>query len=66
LHFISAFRPETGQQTIENQRRALDEIASRASWEVVEVYPDEVNGTKGVGTAICSASFRDLGSSLSA
>jgi DNA invertase Pin-like site-specific DNA recombinase len=36
-----------GQQTIENQRRALNEIAERAGWEVVEVYSDEVSGTKG-------------------
>jgi hypothetical protein len=26
-----------GQQPIENRRRALDEIASRAGWEGVEV-----------------------------
>ena len=36
-----------GQQTIENQRRALDEIAQRACWEVVEIYADEISGTKG-------------------
>ena len=36
-----------GQQTIANQRRALDEIAERAGWEVVEVYSDEISGTKG-------------------
>jgi hypothetical protein len=36
-----------GQQTIENQRRALDEIAQRACWEVVESYADEISGTKG-------------------
>ena len=36
-----------GQQTIENQRRALDEIAERAGWEVVEVYSDEIGGAKG-------------------
>ena len=38
---------DNGQQTIENQRRALDEIAERAGWEVVEVYSDEISGTKG-------------------
>jgi DNA invertase Pin-like site-specific DNA recombinase len=38
---------DDGQQTIENQRRALDEIAERAGWEVVEVYADEISGTKG-------------------
>ena len=36
-----------GQQTIDNQRRALDENAERAGWEVVEVYSDEISGTKG-------------------
>ena len=36
-----------GQQTIENQRRALDEIAARAGWQVVEVCADEISGTKG-------------------
>ena len=36
-----------GQQTIENQRRALDEIAERAGWEVVELYADEISGAKG-------------------
>jgi DNA invertase Pin-like site-specific DNA recombinase len=36
-----------GQQTIENQRRALDEIAQRACWEVVEIYADEISGAKG-------------------
>jgi DNA invertase Pin-like site-specific DNA recombinase len=37
-----------GHQTIENQHRALDEIAERAGWQVVEVYADEgISGTKG-------------------
>ena len=36
-----------GQQTIENQRRALDEVGQRACWEVVEIYADESSGTKG-------------------
>ena len=36
-----------GQQTIENQRRALDEIAERAGWEVIEVYSDKISGTMG-------------------
>jgi DNA invertase Pin-like site-specific DNA recombinase len=36
-----------GQQTIENQRQALDEIAERAGWQVIEVYADEISGTKG-------------------
>ena len=46
MRFISGSRSATGQQTIENQRRALDEIAERAGWEVVEVYSDEISGTK--------------------
>jgi hypothetical protein len=29
------------QQTTETQRRALDEIAERAGWQVVEIYADE-------------------------
>jgi DNA invertase Pin-like site-specific DNA recombinase len=36
-----------GEQTIENQRRALDEIAERAGWQIVEIYADEISGTKG-------------------
>ena len=28
-----------GQQTIENQRQALDEIAKRAGWQVIEILP---------------------------
>jgi DNA invertase Pin-like site-specific DNA recombinase len=35
------------QQTTENQRRALDEVAERAGWQVVEIYADEISGTKG-------------------
>jgi DNA invertase Pin-like site-specific DNA recombinase len=35
------------QQTTENRRRALDEIAERAGWQVVEIYADEISGTKG-------------------
>ena len=42
-------RVSTGDgQTIENQRQALDEMAARAGWQVVEVYADEgISGTKG-------------------
>jgi len=36
-----------GQQTIENQRQALDEMAARANWQVTEIYADEISGTKG-------------------
>jgi DNA invertase Pin-like site-specific DNA recombinase len=35
------------QQTTENQRPALDEFAERAGWQVVEIYADEISGTKG-------------------
>jgi Resolvase, N terminal domain len=35
------------QQTTEHQRRALDEVAERAGWQVVEIYADEISGTKG-------------------
>jgi DNA invertase Pin-like site-specific DNA recombinase len=47
LRSISECRRGDGQQTIENQRWALDEIAQRACWEVVEIYADEISGTKG-------------------
>ena len=42
-------RVSTGDgQTIENQRQALEEMAARAGWQVVEVYADEgISGTKG-------------------
>jgi len=42
-------RVSTGDgQTIENQRQALEEMAARAGWQVVEVYADVgISGTKG-------------------
>ena len=42
-------RVSTGDgQTIENQRQALEAMAARAGWQVVEVYADEgISGTKG-------------------
>jgi DNA invertase Pin-like site-specific DNA recombinase len=41
-------RVSTGSQTVENQRRELQEVADRSGWEVVAVYQDEgVSGTKG-------------------
>jgi DNA invertase Pin-like site-specific DNA recombinase len=42
-------RVSTGDgQTVENQRQALDEVAERAGWRVVEIYADEgISGTKG-------------------
>jgi len=42
-------RVSTGDgQSIENQRQALEEMAARAGWQVVEVYADEgISGTKG-------------------
>lgn len=41
-------RVSTDDQTIENQRRDLDEVAKRLGWDVVAVFADEgVSGTKG-------------------
>ncbi|WP_135080526.1 recombinase family protein [Terasakiella sp. SH-1] len=41
-------RVSTDDQTIENQRRDLDEVAGRLGWEVVAVYADEgISGAKG-------------------
>jgi DNA invertase Pin-like site-specific DNA recombinase len=41
-------RVSTDEQTIENQRRDLDEVARRLGWNVVAVYADEgISGSKG-------------------
>jgi DNA invertase Pin-like site-specific DNA recombinase len=41
-------RVSTGEQTTENQRRELLEVARMARWEVVEVYEDAgISGSKG-------------------
>jgi DNA invertase Pin-like site-specific DNA recombinase len=41
-------RVSTHDQTTENQRRELAEVAERAGWEVVAVYSDEgISGAKG-------------------
>lgn len=41
-------RVSTDDQTIENQRRDLDEVARRLGWDVVRVYADEgISGSKG-------------------
>ena len=41
-------RVSTDGQTVENQTRELDEVASRHGWEVVEVFADEgISGAKG-------------------
>jgi DNA invertase Pin-like site-specific DNA recombinase len=38
----------TTGQTVENQRRELQEVADRSGWEVVAVYQDDgISGTKG-------------------
>jgi DNA invertase Pin-like site-specific DNA recombinase len=38
----------TGSQSVENQRRELQEVADRSGWEVVAIYQDEgVSGMKG-------------------
>ena len=41
-------RVSTDEQTTENQRQALVEVAGRRGWSVVEVYQDQgVSGAKG-------------------
>ena len=41
-------RVSTSGQTVENQRRELEQVAQRRGWSVVEVYQDEgISGTKG-------------------
>jgi hypothetical protein len=41
-------RVSTDDQTIQNQRRDLDEVAERLGWDVVAVYADEgISGSKG-------------------
>ncbi len=41
-------RVSTGGQTVENQRRELEEVASRHGWAVAAVFADEgVSGSKG-------------------
>ena len=41
-------RVSTTGQTVENQRRELQELADRSGWQVVAVYQDDgISGTKG-------------------
>ena len=41
-------RVSTSSQTVENQRRDLESVASNAEWEIVEIYKDEgISGAKG-------------------
>ena len=41
-------RVSTSGQTVENQRRELEQVAERRGWSVVEVYQDEgISGAKG-------------------
>src|SRR3954453_4964717 len=41
-------RVSTGEQTTENQRRELEEVAQRSGWEIVAVYEDAgVSGARG-------------------
>jgi DNA invertase Pin-like site-specific DNA recombinase len=41
-------RVSTGEQTTDNQRRELDEVAKRSGWQIVEVYEDAgISGAKG-------------------
>ena len=43
-------RVSTSGQTVENQRRELEQVARRRGWSVVEVYQDEgISGAKGRG-----------------
>jgi DNA invertase Pin-like site-specific DNA recombinase len=36
-----------GQQTTENQRLALEDVAKQRGWRIVAVYEDQVSGAKG-------------------
>src|SRR3954452_12063950 len=41
-------RVSTGEQTTDNQRRELEEVARRSGWEIVAVYEDAgISGAKG-------------------
>ena len=41
-------RVSTGEQTTDNQRRELEEVAARSGWDVVEVYEDAgISGANG-------------------
>jgi DNA invertase Pin-like site-specific DNA recombinase len=41
-------RVSTGEQTTENQRRELEEVAQRSGWEIVAVYEDAgISGARG-------------------
>ncbi len=41
-------RVSTGEQTTENQRRELEQVAKRSGWQVVEVYEDAgISGANG-------------------
>jgi len=41
-------RVSTGEQTTENQRRELEDVAQRSGWEIVAVYEDAgVSGARG-------------------
>jgi DNA invertase Pin-like site-specific DNA recombinase len=41
-------RVSTGEQTTENQRRELEQTATRAGWQIVEIYEDlGISGAKG-------------------
>src|SRR3954447_1536163 len=41
-------RVSTGEQTTENQRRELEEVAQRSGWKIVAVYEDAgISGARG-------------------
>ena len=39
-------RVSTDQQTTENQRRILNEVAERSGWTIVHVFDDQISGAK--------------------
>jgi DNA invertase Pin-like site-specific DNA recombinase len=41
-------RVSTGEQTTDNQRRELEQVAARHGWHIVEFFEDAgISGTKG-------------------
>ena len=57
-------RVSTGEQTTENQRRELEQVAKRSGWDVVEVYEDAGNsGANGCDRRPASVTIRPVGQS---
>ena len=41
-------RVSTGEQTVENQRQALEAACEQRGWQIVDTYADEgISGSKG-------------------